>query len=488
LTARALRRPAAELVALASVLLLAVLLALRGAGSGLTYDEGTYLLSVLNLQGGQALGTDVFAPQPPLFYELVRLSSWVFGPEVEEVRRGIVVAFLAGVLGAYLLVRALVGPWAGVAAAALVVVAPPIPLDATRVHADLPAVALMLLALGLAAEPRGGRRAQLALGFAAGAVLAIAVGVKLTALIGVVPLALLLFSRPAARPARSAATAAGAAVVTVTVLVVYRDALGPLWSSLVGYRRAARETPNLVGGREILEIVLDLHAAFTVAFLLGVILAAVRLLRERTARAATVVVPALLLAVLGALALATYRPLHLNHLVLASAVLGVLAATLIGWGAAGLSARGQAVVAGLVCLLVLGSFSQGWRRAGTELMPPDASVIALADRLGRVAPSGSLVVSDNPGVAYLARRRTPGGLVDTARLRFATGSLTDADVLETVDRTCVVAIVAARTFLLRPGLLAGFEERFGRRERVGEGFVLSERRRPCPPGADTTSP
>jgi 4-amino-4-deoxy-L-arabinose transferase-like glycosyltransferase len=484
LIAQALRRPGAELVALALVLLLAALLALRGAGAGLTYDEGTYLLSVLDLKGGQALGTDVFAPQPPLFYDLVRLSAWVFGPGVEEVRRGIVVVLLAGVLGAYLLVRGLVGPWAGVAAAALLVVAPPIPLDAARVHADLPALALMLLALGLAAERRGGPRTQVALGFAAGAVLAVAVGVKLTALIGVVPLALLLLrSRPAARPARSVAAAAGALLVLLVVLVVYRDALGSLWTGLVDYRRAARRTPNLVGGREILDIVLDLHAAFTIAFLLGAVLAVTRLVRERSWRRATAVVPVLLLAVLGALALATYRPLHLNHLVLGATVLAVLAATLIGWGAAGLPARGQVVVAGLVCVLALGAFSQGWRRAGTELAPPDPDAVRLAGLLARTAPADALVVSDNPGIAYLARRRVPGSLVDTARLRFETGSLTDAAVLETIDRSCAVAVVAARTFLLHPHLLAGFEERFGRQQRAGEGRLYSSPRRQCPAGA-----
>ena len=185
----------AEFVALAFVLLLAMLLALRTAHSGLTYDEGSYLLSVLDLRGGQALGTDVFAPQPPLFYDLVRLSTWVFGPDVPDVRKGVIVVFLAGVVGAYLFVRALVGPWAGIAAGAFVAVAPPIPLDASRVYADLPALAMIMLALGLGAQRPTGRRADVVLAFSAGVVAMVAIGIKLTALVGVVPLVLLLTRR-----------------------------------------------------------------------------------------------------------------------------------------------------------------------------------------------------------------------------------------------------------------------------------------------------
>ncbi len=485
---RALRRPAAEFLALAFVLVLATLLALRGSRSGLTYDEGTYLLSVLNIEGGQALGTDVFAPQPPLFYDLVRFAAWVFGHDVADVRKGIVVVLLTGVVGAYLLVRALVGPWAGIAAAAFVVVAPTIPLDAARVHADLPALALTLLALGLAAQRPGGRRTQLALAFSAGVVLMFAVGVKLTALIGLVPIVLLLLARPFRPAARIAAAALGALLTVAVVLIVYRRALDALWSSLVDYRRAARGTPNLVSGREILGIVLDLHSAFTAAVLLGVAVAGLRLLRERSPAATSAVVPVLVLALLGALALATYRPLHLNHLVLASALLGLLAAALIGWGAAALSVPGQSVLAVMVVLLALGAFSQGWRRVGAELEPPAPDTIRLADRLAELTPATSLVVSDNPGIAYLARRRTPGAVVDTARLRFETGSLTNAAVLESIDGSCVVAVVAARTFLLRPRLLGAFEERFANVETSTAGRLYFGRRASCSVGADTTSP
>ena len=169
-------------------------------------------------------------------------------------------------------------------------------------------------------------------------------------------------------------------------------------------------------------------------------------------------------------------------------MLGLLAAALIGWGAAALSLPGQSVLAVMVVLLALGAFSQGWRRVGAELEPPAPDTIRLADRLAELTPATSLVVSDNPGIAYLARRRTPGAVVDTARLRFETGSLTNAAVLESIDGSCVVAVVAARTFLLRPRLLGAFEERFANVEMSTAGRVYFGRRASCSVGADTTPP
>lgn len=479
--------PRGDFIALSLVLILAVLLGLRASHAGLTYDEGTYLLSVLDIEGGQKLGTQVFAPQPPLFYDLVRLSGRLFGHDVADVRKGIVLVLLSGVVGAYLLVGGLVGRWAGIAAAAFIVVAPPVPLDAARVHADLPALALTLLALGLAAPPPRAERGAVFVAFLAGVTLVVASGVKLTALIGVVPITLLLVRSPRPR-ARVAAAVIGALLTLAIVLIVYRDALDALWSSLVDYRRAARRTPNLVSAREIVDIILDPHAAFTVALVVGAVSTALRLVRERSIATVSTIAPVILLVFLGGLALATYRPLHLNHLVLASVLLAVLAATLLGWGANALPGGAQRVIAVAVMLLALGALSQGWRRVGTELehQPPDT--ISLAERLAQLTPASSLVVSDNPGIAYLARRRTPGALVDTARLRFDTGSLTDAAVLGEIDRSCVEAVVAARTFLLRPRLLRSLGARFRKVETSFAGRLYSGRRTPCTSGADTAAP
>lgn len=346
---------------------------------------------------------------------------------------------------------------------------------------------MIMLSLGLAAQRPTGRRAELGLAFSAGAVAMVAVGIKFTALLGVVPLVLLL-ARPDRRAARLVAATLGALLIAAIVLIAYRHALDALWTSMIDYRQAAHETQNLVRGRQFIEVVLNPRAAFTLALALGVVLAAVRLVRERARAPVRTIAPALLFVLLAALALATYRPLHLNHLVVAAAALAVLAATLIGWGAAGLAPRSRAVVGALVVVLALGAFSQGWRRSGTESAPPDPGTVALAARLARLVPENALVVSDNPGLAYLARRRTPGALVDTAHLRFETGSLTNADVLRAIDQSCVVAVVAARHFLPRAELLAGIERRFSHVESTPAGKLYSGRKAPCPRNVDQTPP
>jgi hypothetical protein len=146
------------------------------------------------------------------------------------------------------------------------------------------------------------------------------------------------------------------------------------------------------------------------------------------------------------------------------------------------------VVGALVVILALGAFSQGWRRSGTESAPPDPGTVALAARLAALVPENALVVSDNPGLAYLARRRTPGQLVDTAHLRFETGSLTNADILRILDRSCVVAVVAARQFLPRPELLEGIRRRFAHLESTPSGKLYSGRKAPCSSSVDQAPP
>ena len=65
---------------------------------------------------------------------------------------GMVVLAVLTCLAAYLLGRAIAGPVAGLTAAALLTVAPPFPLFAHRVLADLPPLGIALVAFWLAWE------------------------------------------------------------------------------------------------------------------------------------------------------------------------------------------------------------------------------------------------------------------------------------------------------------------------------------------------
>ena len=162
----------------------------RLVGSDTDYDEGVYLTSVDALEHGQRLGEDVFAPQPPVFYLLLRLISTAGADSVRGFHIGMVVVAIATCLAAYLLGRAIAGPLAGLTAAALLTVAPPFPLFAHRVLADLPPLGLALLACWLAWEAHERRSSGLA--GAAGAVLALAVATKPNAVLAAAPFLLLL--------------------------------------------------------------------------------------------------------------------------------------------------------------------------------------------------------------------------------------------------------------------------------------------------------
>jgi hypothetical protein len=75
-------------------------------------------------------------------------------------------------------------------------------------------------------------------------------------------------------------------------------------------------------------------------------------------------------------------------------------------------------------------------------------------------PSDALVVDDRPIISFLGDRRVVGQLVDTAFLRFETGSLTDAKVIDGLGRAD--AVVVSRSLRTRPRVLAYVRQHFRR--------------------------
>ena len=108
-----MRARVVELVALAGLVVAQVLLFGRLVGTDTDYDEGVYLTSVDALEHGQRLGEDVFAPQPPGWYLLLRLISVAGADSVRGFHIGMVVVAIATCFAAYLLGRAIGGPVAG---------------------------------------------------------------------------------------------------------------------------------------------------------------------------------------------------------------------------------------------------------------------------------------------------------------------------------------------------------------------------------------
>src|SRR5439155_10685280 len=107
---------------------------------------------------------------------------------------------------------------------------------------------------------------------------------------------------------------------------------------------------------------------------------------------------------------------------------------------------------------------------GPEEKRQAALLKAAAARLAELTRPGQLVISDQPIVAFLAHRRVPGKYVDTASLRFDTGSLTEAEVLRDADR--VAALFAGRAFAERPTLMAALPRHFRHRVSLAGGVIF----------------
>jgi 4-amino-4-deoxy-L-arabinose transferase-like glycosyltransferase len=409
-----------------------------------------YLLSVDLLRHGQELGTDVFAPQPPAFYDLLRLLSVISGESIEGLRWATIAVVLVATIAAFALGTRLVGVAGGLACAAPLVVAPPLPLLGARIVADNPGIALAVVALTLAAL--AGRRRGFAV--AAGACLALAALVKLSALSAAPSVALLLVlaGSSAGRARRLALAAAGAVSATVLLLLPHAGALGELWESNVTYHERARSTEQILDPWHELGRFFDPHVPFVWLVVAGGLLT-VLLHRRR---------PTLwvlwLWAALAVVFLVTHRPLHENHLVVLPFAFGLPAGVALGATVQRLGRRGAVTVVAVVALAVASGYVQQVRRLDEERTPPDPALAWAAELLRERTRPDALVVSDQPLVPFLAGRRVPGALVDTARLRFETGSLSDADIVAALGGA--EAVVAGRSFTQRPALLAAIAGRF----------------------------
>jgi hypothetical protein len=173
----------------------------------------------------------------------------------------------------------------------------------------------------------------------------------------------------------------------------------------------------------------------------------------------------------------TYQPLRDNHLILIPYAFAVPVAVALGLVAERL--HGRALVAALA--MAIAALGVGWlqqlHRVDLFREPEDPTLVEAASRLESLTRPDDLVVVDQPIVAFLADRRVPPQLVDTANSRFESGSLTVAEVLRFVDDDPrVTAAVAGRSFFVRPAMMTGLRERFAKRLDLESAVIFYDRR------------
>ncbi len=454
-----------EAIALAALLAAEVAVFSRGLETRPSYDEGVYLASLDALRHGQGLGSDVFASQPPGFYVLLRLAGWIGGDSITGIRVVFVGVALLGCLGAFALGRALAGPIAGLLASGLLAITPPFPSEAPRVEADVPSVALAtaaLACLALAWRRRGAGNPWLVV--LGGAALGAAVSVKLLALTALAPFVALAVGRRRSLR-RLGAAAVGAAAVWAALLIGYAGSLGSLWDDAVDFHRDSRHVPSPVPNGHVLRDFLDFHTPSAWLLVLGAAASLVAFRRVWPLWTWTAVAVAFLL---------WQQPLFEHHLVLLSAAAALPAGTALGALARGWRGVGVAVAGAAASgVLAAGLYQQG-HRLDLAQTPEQPSLLWATRELERCTAPRQLVASDQPIVAFRARRRTPGQLVDTSLVRLSTSSLPPERVLALLRANRVAAVVAGRSFLRYPTLLAGLEARYGA-PRVSAGVRVYAR-------------
>jgi 4-amino-4-deoxy-L-arabinose transferase-like glycosyltransferase len=443
-----------EAAVLGIVLAAEGLLFARNLHTATNYDEGVYLASLYALRHGETLGSEVFASQPPGFYLLLRLIGFFSGHSVSDARIGFLLVALVGCAGAYAVGRAIAGVAGGVAASLLLAILPPFPSEAIRVDADVPAVSLAVVALGLAAYAFRGR-APLVLAALGGGVFAFAVSVKLDALIALIPFAGLAVAQRAPRRAVLAAVG-GAAIVGAAFLIGYAGVLGPLWDGVVRFHREARAYPSPTANSHVLRHFLQFGTPSGWLVVLGLVAS---LLIWRKAW------PLWLWVVASAGFLLWQKPLFDHHLVLLCAAMALPAGAAFGEAVTRLPGRvSLAGAAAVVVGLAVGGAQQA-HHIDLRVVAQRAALPWAEQRLA-ACPAGP-IVSDEPIVAFRARRLLPAQLVDTSLVRSSTSSLPPAKVLAIIDRDRIRVVFADRAFLQEPLILSSLRQRFGAPTRFG---------------------
>jgi hypothetical protein len=449
-----------EAALFAIVALASLSVSIRVLGTAANFDEATYTLTLRLLAAGESIGADVFASQPPLFYDLLRVFG-VFVPDtVDGLRVPMIVLSLASLTIAYALGSTLAGRGGGVGAAALLAAIPFAAHEVPLVEAEPPSLLLALLSL-LAAAKGFGRMQANRRAFLAGMLLAAAVLVKLLAATALVPLVALAVAQRAT-PRQLAATAAGAALVTAVTAVLHLNAIGELLHDAVLFHLDARETPF---GRDddLGRMHAFVHPREPATYLLLAGAAASFLPRNRRLWPLWTFAAAALAFTL------VMEPLFDHHLVLLGTAAAVPAGAALGATVAALPRRTALAAAAAVAVTFAAAIAQLHGDAGGAGESRETRAAAAALRAGTA--SDDLVVADQPTVALLADRLVPGELVDTSAVRFATGSLTRFDVLAAAGSPGVGGAVAGRMFLAQPGLVRELAGQFPRHRRFG-GITL----------------
>ncbi|HEU5226731.1 MAG TPA: phospholipid carrier-dependent glycosyltransferase [Ktedonobacteraceae bacterium] len=434
------------------------------------YDEGVYWQSLRAMSAGHPLYQQVFYSQPPFFLLSIFPTYVLLGQTVWAARFGIVLISLLGLLGAFLLGKALGGRIGAVAALLLLVANPLYLAQSLTIEAEAPSTAFMLLGVGLAYLWWEHSEDFLGLCSIILSAIALALGIlcKLFGISALVPVGLLMLAQlwrisqkqPGTRLSSLRSLLAGCVAFIITSMLVILPFVGAyhnLIQEVITFHLSAGTTFIASQNGNGTTLRTFFKSITTIAALYGTIVALLR----RDWR----VLPLLAWLLATVYLLWKQTPLFQHHLVILIPPLIALAVMGIGpmrWSRPSSTLFKTAVTliaVGVILLAAAISFQESYRYLRAEhaqgLANTTRNDIQVARDLQNATQPGQLVVTDAQFLAGLAQRNTPASLVDTSMVRITAGYLTAQQLIEESARPQVHAVLFY-TGRLRTQSLAAF--------------------------------
>lgn len=431
------------------------------------YDEGVYWQSLRAMSAGHALYQDIFYSQPPFFLLSLFPFFSLFGHSLWAARFGVAILSLFGLLGAFLLGRALSGRIGALAALLLLVADPTYLAQAQTIQAEAPSLALSLLAVGLAylwwKKPEG--IAGYCAAIFAGVTLALSILTKLFGLAALVPIGLLFLAqlyrlfaaRKEGKLRKSVLLSLLLGVVafiitTGAVLLPFSGSFSQLIQGVISFHTAAANLSQAGQSNKLSTIETFLLSITALAAVYGTIVALLR----RDWR----VVP-LLAWLLATLALLDQQtPLFHHHLVIL--VPPLIGLALMGIGPVPLKFKTPynllhlATLFTLVMVLIasiLNGAADVRYYADKQVASQDINVtkwdVNVERDLQSVTRPGDQVLTDAQFLTAIANRDTPPSLVDTSAVRIDSGYLTVQQLIAVASQPQVRVVLFYTSRLLR---------------------------------------
>ena len=401
----------------------------------LSFDDGVYGVSIVDMRHGLAPYTGVFSAQGPLHFPLLYVGDLIGlrtlnGPRVTPMLAGI-----AATIAVWAIARRLAGEKAAVIAGVLVATSGSMIWTAGQVTGDGPAGALAVCAVWAALVYRDDPRLRRVV--VTGVLMGAALAVKPLLIPAVLPAGWWLWSR---RRVDHLAIAGGAAIL-VWFAAALPWGLGNVWRQSVTYNSGAgpryaklnqlSKLSSTLGSRDLLVV-----AALGLALISMVVLSRTHDVDRTDATVLAVWAGA------TALVLVLEPALYRNHL---AAIVPPLALV------AGVVVRSPRLL--LVVLVLLVPWSAHNLQSILRPTGYRGDDAALMIRL-RALPPDAQVISDDPGFVFRAGLYTPKLMNDTSAKRIAQHSLTTASVARAASssRVCAVVVWTNRFAHDLPGL------------------------------------